>query len=1135
MNKTLIDNSANLKMVSVLRECISMPEMDTIRIATGYWDIPGTALVVSELQEFLHREGTKLKILIGKDPYVYAKMLKEPKFMNKSYPDEFIRTSIDDLAENLLDEHKQVINLLLEYCKKDSRKIDIRTFRKNEDDESQFLHSKCYIFTSSDDDDKPMHAIVGSSNFTQKGLEGNAELNVLENDPYMINAPSKPTRKGHLTWFEEKWSQAEDWTQEFLEQILKPSKPAQKIEEEQQKQEELEDTPLTPYELYIKLLQHNFGDIVDANTTNKVESYLPSFYNAYQFQTDAVTQCYNIMQKYKGFMLADVVGLGKTVVGTMLIKHFLSEIDIEDRPRKVLIVTPPAIKKGWVDTIADFDKDRADKIAPQVDFITTGSISNLFENENEEDWEDSGDFESAVPSEEYGLIIIDESHKFRNNGTSMYKELDALIANSTIQPYVGLLSATPQNNRPDDIRNQIYLFCRTHTASEFEGTARNLEGFFADLKVRYKALKDMLPEVRKKELDAISHDLRTHILDKILVRRTRTDVRGYKDEEGNPILRFPKVAAPHKLEYHFSPELTKLFRLTMNAIMIDDEAAGGLGYYRYRAIQFLNTAEKKDRYRGKGSLDTDRVANQLANIMKMLLVKRLESSFYAFKKSLNKLYDDTCIMLDMLDKQTVFICPADQIDVAKELSDTTKTWEERANVIRQKIAKLTENGKNAKGSNAEYTTDEFTPDFKEKLIHDRDVLKRLCDLWKDVDDPKRKVFRKQLRNLLPESEPNKKLVIFTESADTLEDIKKVVKEEDLSVLCITAANRNKAQQEIQENFDANYKGEHKDDYQVIICTDVLAEGINLHRAYTIINYDTPWNSTKLMQRIGRVNRIGSVADEVHVYNFLPSAEGDSIINLFNRAYTKLQSFHSTFGEDAQVYTDDEVVNHFEVTEHNLEEQESPLMKYLFELREYKQQHPLRYDAIYKKDAGLEVATTSDIKESLFVIRNNKTKGMYIASDAEGKRKVLSTEEMYKHFKSDVDAVAAELPDGTDDLKRRAIRSFTREFDTLRLQRAKSKQNDARNVIVAIKNKYPDLQESTTDLLSQAFDLVDKGNVDICNSILAIGRHLAVDEPTFFPMSPTDIELHIQSRLNNLDQHLQEEVGKGEVYIALYKI
>lgn len=1132
MNKTLIDNSVNIKMVDVLKDCITTPDTDTIRIATGYWDIPGTALIIKELSQFLDGDKAKLKLLIGKDPYVYANMLKMPKYKDSSYPNDFIRTDINDLADNLLDEHKQVIDLLLKYCAEDNRKIEIRIFKKNEDDESQFLHSKCYIFTCGDNEDKPMHAIVGSSNFTAKGLNGNSELNVLENDPYMINSPIKPTRKGHITWFEEKWELAEDWTNVFLEQILKKSKTVEIIEKEK---EEAKNTPLTPYELYIKLLQTQFGDIVNANLTRKVSSYLPKGYDAYQFQIDAVTQCYNKMQHYGGFMLADVVGLGKTVVGTMLIKHFITTTDKDNRPRKVLIVTPPAIRKGWEDTISDFDKDHDDKIAPYINIITTGSISNLFDDEDEDSLAETEDFESAIPNEEYGLILIDESHKFRNNTTTMYKELDSLIEHTTIQPYVGLLSATPQNNRPDDIRNQIYLFSRNITASQFDGPAHNLESFFADLKRRYKSLADMDPQERKEELAQISNELRSNILDKILVRRTRTDVRGYKDADGKPVLKFPEVAAPHKLEYEFSSELTRLFNQTMNAIMFDEGTNNGLGYYRYRAIQYLNSAEHKDRYRGKGSLDSDRIANQLANIMKMLLVKRLESSFHAFRKSLRKLYEDTCIMLDMFDKKTVFICPANQIDVSAELSDTSKTWEERANTIRQKIEKLTANGQNSKGSNAEYSADDFTLEFKEMLLNDRDILKRLCDKWQDVDDPKHKVFRKELRKLLPESEPDKKLVIFTESEDTLNDISKLVKEEEYSVLCVTGGNRNKEQTKIQENFDANYKGEHKNDYQIIISTDVLAEGVNLHRAYTIINYDTPWNSTKLMQRIGRVNRIGSVADEVHVYNFMPNKDCDSVIRLFNRAYTKLQSFHSTFGEDSQVYTEDEEVNHFEVKKTDLEESESPMMKYLFELRDYKQKHPQRYEAIAKKETDLEVATNNEQKESLFVIRNNKTPGMFIATDAQGNRCRVSLEDMLCRFSCGEDAVSIDLPEGIADIKRRAIRTFSREYDNIRLQRAKNKQNDARNTIVAISAAYKDLSLNIINLLSQARDLVDNGNVDVCNCIKNMDNYLKVNTSEPLQLTNSQVEEYIQDKLQNLALRLQDEASKGEVYMSLYKI
>ena len=116
---------------------------------------------------------------------------------------------------------------------------------------------------------------------------------------------------------------------------------------------------------------------------------------------------------------------------------------------------------------------------------------------------------------------------------------------------------------------------------------------------------------------------------------------------------------------------------------------------------------------------------------------------------------------------------------------------------------------------------------------------------------------------------------------------------------------------VRANFDANVPpDEQSDDYQIIISTEVLAEGVNLHRANVIVNYDTPWNSTRLMQRIGRVNRIGSISDRIHIFNFFPTAQVDANIDLTKKAIVKLQAFHSALGEDSQIYSTDEEVDNF---------------------------------------------------------------------------------------------------------------------------------------------------------------------------------------------------------------------------------
>ena len=231
MNNTLIDNSIEaLSMTTILRKCISTDGIKTISIATGYWDIPSLPILQEELRHFLEKEGTVLRLLIGKDPYIYVNQLKSPKYKDASYPQDFIRTDIHEL--DVVEEYKAAIRLLLDYCSDDENsKIQIRVYRKNENDETQFLHSKCYIF---DGRQKGIGiGIVGSTNFTQKGLQGNAELNYIETAPnQVLSLDAIPGNKSHLLWFNEKWEISEPWNKQFLEQILKTAPITKEVEKE---------------------------------------------------------------------------------------------------------------------------------------------------------------------------------------------------------------------------------------------------------------------------------------------------------------------------------------------------------------------------------------------------------------------------------------------------------------------------------------------------------------------------------------------------------------------------------------------------------------------------------------------------------------------------------------------------------------------------------------------------------------------------------------------------------------------------------------------------------------------------------------------------------------------------------------
>ena len=1150
MHNNLIDNSSDaLSMQQYLKRCILAEGVDKIQIATGYWDIPGMTLVLNELKSFLEREETSFELLIGKDPYVYTSMIKNPKYKDATYPYDFIRTDIHDLE--IKEEYEDVIKLLLKYG--GSSKIQIRIYTKNSKEEDEFLHSKCYIFSGS----SHSFGIVGSSNFTKKGLLGNAELNYLETDPARITA--RPTHgsnaKGHICWFEEKWKLSKEWTQEFLEQIIKKSPIYIDIQKNTAQE-------FTLYEQYIKLLQLQFGDVVDKNLGQEIEGYLPAKVHKLDYQIEAVKRCISIMHEHGGFMLADVVGLGKTIIGTLIIKRFLSVPENDGRERKVLIITPPAIQSGWKKTIAMFDKDSDEKIAPYIDFITTGRIANVTEEddweENDDDSADSGEFVGTLQDKNYGFIVIDESHKFRNSTTFMYRSLDELIikigSNTGVYPYIGLLSATPQNNRPNDLKNQIYLFERNRNDSTLKkAESGNIEKFFADVNREYDLLinnrSNITEEERKQRLETVSKKLRDCVLSDILERRTRTDVeKYYKEDMESQGLVFPKIVGPNTLKYIMDDELAQLFSDTMTIIAPNQNERlltnEWLKYSRYRAIEYFVDPANEQKHTGRGNRGVNDVARQMATIMQILLVKRLESSFTAFTQSLFNLRRYTENMIRMWENNTIFVCP--QINVNQELDYEAKTKKRGGKVsfndcveeIRLKIQKLTNQGRNERGQNAEYKRNDFKEEYYSQLKEDYNLISNLCDRWaKNSQDPKFDAFKENIKPELfnPEKNTSGKLVIFSEAIDTVQALARAVKAKGYKPLVITAANRDEMEKTIEENFDANYEGEWKDEYNVIITTEVLAEGVNLHRANVILNYDTPWNSTRLMQRIGRVNRIGSKEPFVYVYNFMPSAEGDAQIELVRKAHTKLQSFHILFGEDSKIFSDEESVVHYDIAK-AIEGEESPMQQYVYELKQYKETHTERYKQIEQTNEGWEIAQATN-GTAYFIVKAPRSAKLAInihtAEDSQSKAQIISLLELLEAMRVDESAQRIALPDNWQQLSADAIKTYNQYFVHINKSRAGDKRTQALQIIVKLYNNDT-ISEKSKELLKNTRKLVDKGSLDIIKKILAIGQELEEKNSRLFIIEQQDIDEILEREIGKLVTNVESKQGEASIILATIK-
>lgn len=1099
MCNTLIDNSTpELSLRQTLKSCISNPAINEIKIATGYWDLLGVVLIFDELKEFLERENSKFYLLIGKDPQIFPSQQAELKIKDPKYPQDFIRTDIEKL--DLKPTYQEVVNLLLKYCKDDKKsKIKVRVFRKNENEETQFLHSKCYIFNGNQE----AYGIIGSSNFTQKGLQGNAELNYLETTPHIVKYGVEGNIKGHIGWFNEKWEISQPWNKTFEEILIKSPLASPKPEPPT-----LDE--ITPYDVYIRFLQNQWGKIVDGTQTSMLEAFLPPEVQKLQYQFDAVNQGYAIMKRHGGFILADVVGLGKTMIGVMVIKRFLEDANTDGRERKILIVTPPAIKSSWEKTIELFDKNKDNGIGNYIQFITTGSIGKLVDAEDEfvDDLYTEEDTEATLNINEladrqFGLILIDESHKFRNRGTQMYEAMDDLIGSIFPNPYVVLLSATPQNNSPRDLKNQIYLFQRepnNTTLDRIEG--RKLDTFFNEKERAFQELKRN-PNANNKELIKLSNEIREKVLDDLVVRRTRTDIiKYYKDDaEG---IKFPTVKGPNPLKYEMDEELAKLFFDTMEKIAPFDTVTreflfteNSLSFYRYRAIEYLVSKEYRDLYQ-KRSATVEGTSRRLARIMQILLIKRLESSFSAFKTSLRNLQRYTDNMITMLEDDVVFICP--DIDVNAELDTKSKsekrnktvTKEDCYNDIREKI-------KQKGNNNKEFRRNDFSEDYFVNLKKDKEIIDNLCTRWdRQSKDPKLNRFIKALNQTLfskeinnPNGHDKPKLVIFTEALDTVKELKeKIEGVSDYKVLAISAKNRKEKEQIIKANFDANIPDEEKrDDYDVIVTTEVLSEGVNLHRSNVIVNYDTPWNSTRLMQRIGRVNRIGSKEDFIHVFNFMPTAQSDAQINLVQTAHAKIQAFHAMFGEDNKIFTDAEVL-----IDHNYDPgafqrlingEESAYEKYISELKTLKKENPKLYERIKNLELPLISAKKYSANETVCLVATPKGKGLYLSVSDE-KVKNISTLEMIQALQSLPETKAEKIPETANADFEKAINEYTVFFDKMMSAKdSNAERTQAIRIIMGMKKMTKDSE--TKKLLTLAESMVRKGNRSLAKKIILLSN------------------------------------------------
>lgn len=893
--------------------------------------------------------------------------------------EEFLKWFIQDIKEAKYSEQVekgvlQFINDLVE------RKIEVRAHN------SKSIHAKFYLFL-------PEHhtahsdgwVIMGSSNLTEAGLgikkSPNYELNIALKDYDDVEF----TKKEFIALWEE-------------------STPILPADIQQFKQKTHIGQTFTPYELYIKFLIEYFGKNIDYDPDTVGD--LPKTYKKLSYQIDAVNQGFQMLIEHNGFFLADVVGLGKTVVAAMIAKRFL--IANGSLNTKILVVYPPALEKNWKNTFRLFGIDRHTK------FITNGRLEKIVNGDDLNYW----------AKEDYDLILVDEAHRYRNHTSTMFGNLqrickaprngEGLVVGT--KKKVMLISATPLNNRPQDLYYQLLLF---QDARRSTLPVTNLQSFFGPIIREYREImQDEKPSIERiRELYGV---IREKIISQITVRRTRRDLKNYPkyiDDLKAQGIDFPEIAAPKPKLYELNAKLSKLFYHTVFYLTDTDK----INYYRYQAIAYLKPELRENQYE-----QAVLVSQSLAGIMKTLMIKRLESSFKAFKISLQNLSTTTSRMIDMFDKGKILIAPDLHIN---NLMEKGFSIEELETMIMEM------NIENPR--NNVFTPDDFDSNFIIGLRKDYAFLKELIKEWANIDeDPKLDAFFKVLKDELLHSaiNPTGQLVIFTESTDTANYLQEKVEAHlETKVLNISSDNRSKLFETIQENFDANYIGERKSDFKILITTDVLAEGVNLHRCNVIVNYDTPWNATRLMQRIGRVNRIGSVAGVIYNYNFYPSQQGDDEIKLYSNALVKLQGFHTAFGEDAQIYTHEEMLEQFELFKEGLKDDEDKRLQYLRFVREFKDNNPKEFKRIKqfpmkaRTARKLENIIKEKVNESTVVFLKSPYKMEFYQIDENTKVSGLSFLEAAQYFETNTNEPGFDLPHQHYTQVEAALHAFEQDF------------------------------------------------------------------------------------------------------------
>lgn len=839
-------------------------------IATGFFEI-GSLLALDGRWQQLEN----IRILMGDETSARTRsaLLESVKTRAKTRLDGSIE---DDKDKNPF---LKGVDAIVDALK--SGKIKCRVYHRDK------FHAKTYI-THSKMNVVGAQALVGSSNFTQPGLTENVELNV------QIQSGREVAQL--QTWFNEHWEKGQDITEDIIKVISRHT------------------YEFTPFEIYAKALQEFFkGHQITAGEWEESDSKM--FRHLDRYQKEAYWALMKIARQHGGAFLCDGVGLGKTFVGLMLIER----LALLESKRVVLFAPKGAKESVWEPHLNKW-LSHIGGIGGGADFSNLAVFSHT-------DLNRKGDFPERFKriAELADVIVIDEAHHFRNPGSqgdpetgenrSRYYKLYDLLDNKERPKKLFMLTATPINNRLSDFRHMAEIFTR-RDESYFARTigVNNLRAHFNNME---KGLRRQLGEdvfdIGENIIEASEYLARDEIFRQLVVQRSRAYAKESQIHETGSSAVFPERKAPQVAEYSIRKTYGHLLDLIEKAFAKKDPLFSlaiyyPLAYYKGNDTSFDPLEEGRQR--------------QVVGLIRTLFLKRFESSVCSFELSCNRLMRKLLAFLQIHCETTSEKKQfedwkqqkADLISYANQRQrmfwDDDETEEGEEDIVPEELLQDVE-----KLSREEYKVEEIMSETFTDLDQIANLLEETRKFQPEHDDKLKKLKRLlKSKDLL-----NKKVIVFTEFADTARYLIKHLLEADIKgITQIDSATKvNRA--DVIKRFSPYYNGTNSAELkksnnleiQVLISTDILSEGLNLQDACRMINYDIHWNPVRLMQRIGRVDRRlnpeveaqilkdhpeeASFRGKIIFWNFLPPDELNSILTLYNKVTNKALLISRTLG------------------------------------------------------------------------------------------------------------------------------------------------------------------------------------------------------------------------------------------------